>query len=149
MPTPSFRQWGHTGLRADGARRLCPTPPPLLDITGGNACDAWLLRASLGSESQHFCYHTLSVPGLPGTKCLLESSRSLLYLSHVPHQKGPGSLETSPFPSVWDGINLPKDPVQPLWTNQNWFHIEFPWVLFYFPSKSHCCCIRHQLLQVA
>lgn len=83
MPIPSFRQWG---LKAVGARRPCPTPLPLLAITHGVACNAWLLRASLGSECQHFCYHTLSVPGLPGTKCLLESSRSPLITRPTPER---------------------------------------------------------------
>lgn len=67
------------------------------------------------------------------------------HLSSVPHQRDPGFPETSPFLSAWDGINLPKDPGQPFWTNHNWLHIECPWALFYFSSKSHGCCIRHQL----
>lgn len=54
------------------------------------------------------------------------------HLSSIPHQRGPSSPETSPFPSASDRINLPKDPVQPLGTNHNRFHIEFPWALFYF-----------------
>lgn len=57
------------------------------------------------------------------------------HLSSIPHQRDPSSPETSPFLSVWDGINLPKDLVQPLRTNHNWLHIECPRALFYFPPN--------------
>lgn len=79
----SLRQERHTGLRVVGApgnlTRLSSRGPLSLELLA-------VLRASLSSECQYFCYHTLSALGLPGTECLLESSRSPLTKRPTPEK---------------------------------------------------------------
>lgn len=60
-------------------------PGPALSLSSPSSLDLLaLLRDSLSSEHQQFRYHTLSVPGLPGTECSLESSRSPLIKHPTP-----------------------------------------------------------------
>lgn len=108
-------------------RKPQPAPSPYLDFFHGVAGKAWSLSVLNSSISVITCYqHQLSL------RQSAYWNLSEAHLPSIPHRRGPRSPETRPFPWAWGGINFPWDPVETWWTNHNWFHIAFPWALFYF-----------------